>query len=272
MPSQPTLPFASEPIEEIPLPSTPLVGVIAQLRFPTVASLGNQDFIGKFQEMIRHSYPVLRQEREVSVVLTPTGIAQSPEPGVVWRFQDAESDWRLSLAPSFLSLDVKNYTSRSDFVHRFRFALEMLNEFISPVVFDRLGVRYVDRLPIHSEAERHQLRDLVRPDILGLNASNLGDALLERSICDTEIHLDDAVLHGRWGLVPPQTVLDALHGEPVNGPSWLLDLDMYTKSGPYPFAVDTLARLTDEFAERIYRFFRWSVKDQLLEEIGGAQL
>ncbi|MCY4555696.1 MAG: TIGR04255 family protein, partial [Chloroflexi bacterium] len=62
---------------------------------------------------------------------------------------------------------------------------------------------------------------------------------------------------------------DPLHGDAIDVPSWILDLDMYTsKMGE--FNVAQLMSATEEFAARIYRFFRWAVRPGLLRRYGGS--
>lgn len=261
-------PFGDDPLEEVPLDSDPLIAVIAQVRFPPVASIADQAFIGSFQEELRPSYPVLRPEREVRLAFTPTGAVQAPETNVVWRFVDLEENWKVSLAPSFLSLDVGEYTSRTEFVARFRSALQALANHIQPQVLDRLGVRYVDRLELTEDLPA--LDELVRTQVLGVAAQNLGGASdVSRSISDTEVRTSDGAMRARWGVFPANTVLDPFHGEPPARPSWLLDLDMYTAAGSRPFSVAEVAGLTESFAERIYRVFRWTVSKELLKHFGG---
>lgn len=261
-------PFGDDPLEEVPLKSAPLVAVIAQVRFPPVASIADQAFIGPFQEELRPSYPVMRPEREVRLAFTPDGAVQAPETNVVWRFVDLDENWKVSLAPSFLSLDVGEYTSRGDFVARFRAAVQALENHIQPQVLDRLGVRYVDRLELTDELPA--LDELVRPEVLGVAVQDLGgETDVSRSISDTELHASNGVMRARWGVLPANTALDPFHGEPPARPSWLLDLDMYTAPGSRPFVVADVADLTESFAERIYRVFRWAVSDELLRHSGG---
>ncbi|MGD8207441.1 MAG: TIGR04255 family protein, partial [Thiohalocapsa sp.] len=61
-------PLTGPPPAEVPLSDAPLVRVIAQVRFPLVASVEKGDFIAPFQEAIRAEYPVLRPEQNRSVV------------------------------------------------------------------------------------------------------------------------------------------------------------------------------------------------------------
>lgn len=260
-------PFGDEPLAEVPLENPPLVAVIAQVRFPPIASIAEQSFIGPFQEELRPTYPVLRPEREVRLAFTPDGPVPTPESNVVWRLTDIEQNWRVSLAPSFLSIDVDTYTSRKEFVARFRAALQALHNHIKPQLLDRLGVRYVDRIELSDDVAR--LHRLIRPEVLGAVGHDFGDATLSRSIADSEIRSTEGIMRARWGVLPAHTALDSFHGEPPATPSWLLDLDMFTSKGSRSFEVAEAAQLAELFAERIYRVFRWAVSDELLELFGA---
>ncbi|MCP3995394.1 MAG: TIGR04255 family protein, partial [bacterium] len=133
-------PLRGPPPSEVPLPDAPLVCVIAQVRFPLVASIEKQDFIGSFQESIRRDYPVLRPGRRMEVALGPQHPAEVQSSPVVWRFSDVTSTWRMSLAPDFLALQTAKYSSRDDFLNRFEQALSALREHVRPQTIDRLGL------------------------------------------------------------------------------------------------------------------------------------
>jgi uncharacterized protein (TIGR04255 family) len=259
-----------EPVVEVPLPDSPLVAVIAQVRFPAIASIAREEFIGPFQERIRARYPVLRREREVNVVLTTQGLHTGSDSAPVWRFLDDgdRPTWKVSLASSFLALDTCRYESRHDFLTRFRFVLEALAETVEPASCERLGVRYVDRVLL--DDPDIDLVTLVRAEVLGVAATDPGSgAALEHTISDTEFRLDDATLRARWGRLPAFAQLDPFHGEAPDAVSWILDLDMYA-AGIGPFSADSLTSAAASFAERIYRFFRWAVRPELLTRYGGV--
>lgn len=267
---QPRLPFSDDPVPEIPLPRTPLIVVVAQVQFPAVASITREEFMGPFQERIRSRYPVLRQEREVGVLVTPQGVAPSTAATPVWRFHDKTNDWRVSLAPEFVALDTNAYVSRADFLSRLGEVLHALADVVGPATFDRLGIRYVDRLPLQEPDGLKELAQLVRPEICGLATADLGTANLLHSLTDAEFAIgDDAVLHARWGVLPPKILLEPLHRESVDVPSWLLDLDMYTTASA-DFEEQSVLHRVERFSQSIYRFFRWAVTDKLLADAGGA--
>ncbi|MFO5473256.1 MAG: TIGR04255 family protein, partial [Dolichospermum sp.] len=72
----------------------------------------------------------------------------------------------------------------------------------------------------------------------------------------------------RWGLIPPNGTFDPDAIEPVDEPSWILDLDM-SLSKQRDFDVEELLNEAQRFAERIYTFFRWAVTDEFLQHFGG---
>ena len=82
-------PLTGPPPPEVPLTDPPLVRVIAQVRFPLIASLEKRKFIASFQEAIREFYPVLRPEEGRSVVLGSQGVVDTRS-NTLWRFNEAE--------------------------------------------------------------------------------------------------------------------------------------------------------------------------------------
>ena len=160
-------PLKGPPPAEVPLDNAPLVRVIAQVRYPLIASVESRRFIGPFQESIRNDYPVLRPEDSRSVVLGPKG-AVTTRSDVSWRFSDAPQTWRVTLAPDFLALETWQYTSRADFFNRFRRVLTELHVHVTPRMVDRLGVRYIDRI---LGDNLRALPQLVRPEVAGILAT-----------------------------------------------------------------------------------------------------
>jgi len=252
-------------LKEFQLARPPLVSVVAQVQFPPVASIAKQDFIAPFQEKLREEYPILRGEREVGIVVGPGGAAAAPNSGGgVWRFTSPLHPWRISLAPAFVAVDTTKYTTRTDFLRRLGTAMDALSALITPAVFDRLGVRYTNRLESADELQR--LPELVRPElltILPVVGSEPG-VKIAHSLSETVLVFEDASLLLRWGLLPPDTALDP-SVEPASTQSWLLDLDMFVQKSS-AFDRDLILNMAASFAARTYAFFRWAVTDTLLRE------
>jgi len=247
------------------LRNAPLVRVIAQVRFPVIASIEKREFIAPFQEVLRDTYPVLRQEKTQGVVFGPQGVA-STQSEVVWRFRDIDEKWRVSLAPDFIALETLSYTSRNDFLSRLQLALDGVVEHIGPKIVDRLGLRYIDRI---EGQDLGNINELVRREMVGILATPMAPQA-EQSLHEAIFNIPDtnAKLRARWGQVPSGSTVDPDAIEPVGTPSWLLDLDMFSTK-PQAFDASNLMMHVREYAERIYTLFRWAVTDEFLRRYGG---
>lgn len=256
-------PLRTAPPREVPLARAPLVRVIAQVRFPLVVAIEQRDFIAPFQESIRGRYPILRQQQIQGVLLGTTGLMPQP-PQTAWRFSDDTQCWRISLTPEFLALETVAYASRSDFITRFRGAVSALAAHVNPKLIDRLGVRYVDRVAGDTLKD---IAALLNPEVRGILGTPIAvDAT--HSICESMFLLDGDRMIARWGSLPPGATVDPAAIEPINEPSWILDLDMFS-AAPTPFSVEQTVQDAARFAERIYTMFRWAVTDEFLRRFGG---
>ncbi len=261
-------PLTGPPPPEVPLTDPPLARVLAQVRFPLIASLEKREFIASFQEAIRSCYPVLRPEQRRGVVLGPQGVIDERS-NTEWRFKEASGAWRVTLAPDFLALETTRYSSRDDFMERLRVVLQALKEHVNPQVVDRLGVRYIDRV---SGKNLAALPQLVRPEVAGILGSPLS-AHARHTISENLFTLpeDKGQVTARWGLLPARSTMDPGVLDAIDEPSWILDTDAFQSfpAGSRELRVDPIVEQARGFAERIYSFFRWAVTDEFLRRYGG---
>lgn len=264
-PSTNETPLTGPPPAEVPLSDAPLVRVIAQVRFPLVASVEKRDFIAPFQEAIRAEYPVLRPEQSRSVVLGHQGVMDA-RANTIWRFHDASAAWRVTLAPDFLAMETGRYTSRNDFLDRLKRVLEALVAHVDPKVIDRLGVRYIDRV---TGDNLDDLTQLVRPEVCGVLSTPLASHA-RHSISETVFILPDNTgqVMTRWGLVPARGTVDPAAVDAIDEPSWLLDVDAF-QAETRELDVEAAMQQARGFTERVYSVFRWAVTDEFLQRYGG---
>ncbi|MCY3020094.1 MAG: TIGR04255 family protein [Planctomycetota bacterium] len=255
-------PVTATPPAEVSLNNAPLVRVIAQVRFPMVAAIGQQKFIAPFQEAIRKKYPVLRPEHTQNIILNPG--APEVKTQTVWRFLDVSANWRVSLAPDFLALETSKYTNRTDFIDRLNHVVSAAKEHVEPSLVDRLGVRYINRI---SGEEVNDIASLVRSELTGVLTTPLGGHV-EHVLSETMIRVDNNQVMARWGCVPPKVTVDPTAIEPVDDRSWILDVDMFTAT-PFAFEVERISNDALSFASRVYTFFRWAVTEEFLRRHGG---
>ena len=262
------MPLTGPPPPEVPLTDPPLVRVLAQVRFPLIASVERREFIASFQEAIRAFYPVLRPEEGRSVVLGSQGVVDTRS-NTLWRFKEARGTWRVTLAPDFVALETAKYTSREDFMKRLKLVLEALEEHIDPQVLDRLGVRYIDRV---SGENMSALPQLVRREVAGILASPLATRT-QRAISENVFILpgNAGQITARWGLLAPRNTIDPGALDAIDEPSWILDTDAFQsfQTGSRRLDVDSVIEQARGFAERIYSIFRWAVTNEFLRRYGG---
>lgn len=257
-------PLSGGPPDEVPLPNAPLVMVVVQVRYPPILAIRIADRVAPFQEAIRATYPVLREDRVAQLVL---GAPDAPGIGgaLIWRFEDREPDWRwrVSLAVDFITLETRAYSNRQDFMSRFDAIISALQSAFKPQEVQRLGVRYVDQL---TKSALDKLDDFFRPPVLGIAGSELRSAA-QQILTHTILETEEGQLLARWGTLPPQMTVDPAIPT-VDGPSWIIDLDIFTPSGQ-KFDPEALSATARRFAERAYTVFRWMVRDDFLRFYGG---
>ena len=264
-------PLNPTPIREVPLPRAPLARVIAQARFPTILAIRDPDKVAGLQEEVRATYPHLSQEQVHSIELG--GETPNVSQGLIWRLADREKDplWRASLGVDFVALETSDYVSRGDFLDRLHTVLFALEKAFKPASASRLGLRYIDRLT--GEAV-DRVADLIQPEVLGIirppgnPEPKLGDSVIHLMSETQFLVQDDVRVQGRWGKLPANATYDPNALEPVDEPSWFLDLDMFTTESQ-PFASEDLLTTATGFAECLYWLFRQMVTVEFLRFYGG---
>lgn len=261
-------PLTSDPPKEIPLKNAPLVRVLAQVRFPTILAiqqLQDNNLVASFQEAIREKYPFSSVDKIQNYTVGSQHIERAE--GVIWRFQDRDGIWQISLAPSFLSLDTKQYSSRTKFLEYFEEALTALNQHIKPEACERVGLRYVDRIDID---QIDDINKFIHPEISGILSTEVGN-YIDQSFTESLLSLpeNEAKIVARWGKLPPKATIDPGVIEPVEQSTWVLDLDM-SISERSNFDVQELRDKTNYFSKRLYTIFRWIVTDDFLSYFGGG--
>lgn len=261
-------PFGEERLAEIPLDPAPIIMVVAQLRFPAMVSLTSEASLGVFQDAIRSDYPIMERQEFHPLVFTPNGPVAGQQT-VNFQFEDLDSAWKVTLAQDFLSLQTDAYTNRDDFIDRLQRAFTALDAVSEPgpvAVFDRLGVRFVNRL-LGDDAAPERLKESLNPSVFGplVLAEGLGpDQQLVASVAHQQFKLGEHMLNARWALLPPDGQL-APDIEAAGSASWVLDVDSSVDSRA-PFGPERTAATARRCAEYAYGAFRWIMSEQFIDE------
>lgn len=259
-----TDPLVDPPPAEVPLRDAPLVRVIAQVRFPIESSVDKGEVVEPFQDAIRSTYPVLREEQARAVSAQVPNAVVAVESGKAWRFLDLQADWRVSLNRQFLALETRAYTSRAEFLSRFAEVVGALDTYVGPKLVDRVGIRYIDRI---SGTSLGDIAQLVRSEMRGIVGSEASPHV-QHSLTESAFAVDGHSLVARWGQMPAGVTVDPSTIEPLDEPSWLLDLDAFSTAA-FPFEPGEVLGRVRAYAARAYAFFRWAVTPEFLSRYGG---
>lgn len=261
-------PFGDDYVDEIPLQPAPLVMVVAQLRFPPMVSLTSDQSVAAFQDAVRGDYPIMERQEFQPVTVTPGGSTVGSLT-TNFQFEDLDSSWKVTLAQDFLSLQTDQYTKRADFIDRLERAFIALNGVSDPspvAVFDRLGVRFVNRL-LGEDATYEQLNRWLNESVFGplvLAESLVEGQELVASVAHQQFKLGEHMLNARWALLPPDGQL-APDVAPADETSWVLDIDASVDSRA-PFQPSETAAVARRCAEYAYGAFRWIMSQQFIDD------
>lgn len=231
---------------------TGLTTVVCQLRFNPILKIGQAAPVD-FQDRVREAFPVFVREESVEFRLAlgasvPATVESLPPTPATWRFRTEDGAWAAGLAASFLSLETKAYRHFPDFAERFAILLAALSEVYGIRSFSRVGLRYVNLF--RSEQFPGGWKDRINPSLLG----PLGDPRIGAEVTGAQ---------QLFALAGDDWTIAIRHGLDDSG-SYLLDFDHATES---KVDVESVHPRLAEFNRRIFQVFRWSITDDLHQEM-----
>jgi uncharacterized protein (TIGR04255 family) len=259
-------PFGAEPVQAIPLEPPPLARVVAQVRFSPVLGVADERMAGLVQQSLRDDYPLVSAEVEFAISLQfGPAVNPAPSPSRIWRYQDGDECWRVSLSSNFVALECSAYPGHEIFYERFERVLTTIGEIVDPSQVERTGVRYVQRLIEPNDLAR--ISEFVRPEMVGV--CSVPDARAHMTLCltQTQASMDHVKLSARWGLLPPDTTIDPIITA-ADAASWIMDIDVFDELRE-PFDAEVLAQRALHHSRHQYRFFRWAVEPAFLLRFGA---
>jgi uncharacterized protein (TIGR04255 family) len=118
---------------------------------------------------------------------------------------------------------------------------------------------------IDDEDLMDRLPQLVRNEVLGPVAVPIPPSVnLQHALTQVLYVIGEGGIQAQWGILPPNAVLDA-SVPAIDRPSWILDLDSFLMTKTRFDPPDIVSSVKD-LADRAYRYFRWAVHEEFLEE------
>jgi len=241
-----------------PLKGSHLAVAVCQVRHESHPDVSNVDFGLEVHEALggRSGAYARLEPQELHTGLFefgPGGFSSSDAgPSRGWRLRTRDGAWTVTLMPDHFSLETTAYTSwADDFRVRLQDALDALDKVVKPRARQRLGLRYINRLPLPESGQMHDWQEQVAPELLGvLNHSLLGPGVrtLQQQI---ELQVDDEIdcvfRHG--------TLKDA---NQLKTTGYLLDYDVFTQE-PERFGVEKMLSMADRLNSAALAMFQTSL-------------
>jgi uncharacterized protein (TIGR04255 family) len=251
-------------VAETYLPRAQLVTALAQVRFPLAPELLDVDHLSQLRDRLKAQYPILREDKAVGFIAPGVALPEGFPAERIVRFNDKEETWQFSIGQNFMSLNTSRYSSRDDFFARLEDVMSVAAEVSSPIVYDRVGVRYISRF---AGGDLDKVSGLINEQFLGLLSVDITPVQVVHTFNQTALRLHGADIGARWGLLPPKVLLDPSVPS-VETPSWVLDVDVYQEQKA-DFSAREIVTRARRYADIAYRFFRLATTDELIDSSGS---
>jgi uncharacterized protein (TIGR04255 family) len=241
----------------------PLVGVICQLRFPSILEIPSREPVN-FQNFIRATYPVYEKEtglpEELRAALAQLPLSSLFPEGVTHKFLTEDRTCQIALTRDFVSITTTRYRNWAEFRKEVLLAKESLEKSYSPSFYSRIGLRYQDvinRTDLGLVNEPWNV--LLRSSITGLLAEEEIGSQVVAQQNQTLVRLNEVAGFAmlRFGLKPGQG----------SEQTYEIDADLYSEEKRS--TTDVISAL-DGFNRLAGNFFRWAIRDRLRNALGSG--
>lgn len=216
--------------------------VVCELRFPTLFSLAKKDLVDVVAP-IKKRLPLFVEGQEVPLATSVD--ARHPEP--VFEFLSKDRKTRFAIRTSRLTLSTTDYEDFDDFSALLHICVASTKKLIDAGFFTRVGLRYVNAIPLAEELEGWINPELVRPLVTGVYGS------VSKIVQEVR---GAAARSGQYSF---------RHGIPgdAESPAYILDFDFFEENVEF----DDLHALIKDFRHDAFDFFAWAAGPLAIAEI-----
>jgi uncharacterized protein (TIGR04255 family) len=244
---------------------SPLELVVCQIRHESLPVLDGRQALALRDEIGPDLYPTIEQAQAHTIEVVggpqraPTAQVGAIQQG--WEFKSEAGDWLVSVMPEHVALQTTAYTTwEGDFQGRLAAIVQAVDEHVGPAIEHRLGLRYVDQIPVPNAQIDTAVdwQPYFVPELLGL----ISNEVLGSAVVGSRQQVDFVVIgdvrcslrHG-FSLLP--------NGKP--GP-YVLDFDVYREKAR-AFDTTGILQTLDEFNRTAVSLFQQIISDALFESI-----
>lgn len=254
-------------MEKHPVPNlarSPLVFVLAQVRFPSVLKM--DDHVAEIQDRLRTAgFPKFIKEESHQFVFGPE---IKTERGFRWVFLNRKTTEAVVLTQDFVIYETTTYTEFDDFVGQFSSVIDVIGPQAKIDFGERIGLRFVDLI---RHLDGNEPNWFLKECLRGLEADNFG-----ASTCKNQSIATAMVSHGELfirsfessgpAFMPPDLKSTRLSFDLTLGDDEtyrILDFDHISKQ-EFDFESDVITTRLWELHEYIGRAFRSAVTEEAI--------
>lgn len=234
------------------------VEVLCQIEFPPILAISNHSSVIGFQETLRSDYP------KFSKTMTSVVLSEDPDDPPhyvpIWRLQDNDGVWRVSLGCNFIALSSNNgHFDFDEYSSRLLKALQALERTLAPGRSTWIGLRklnYLSPTDNNPYSWHHLLCDEL-PGSFVEEGFNFGP------------NFESVTFHGKIHIHDDNNgVLTIGHGMYDEKESYyVLDLEYETTETFSMEAGDAIVRKLQSYYDSISRGFQWCIKPKMIDHI-----
>ncbi|SEP54098.1 TIGR04255 family protein [Amycolatopsis saalfeldensis] len=244
--------------ESIEFAHSPLVLVAAQINFEEVGEDVQHAQARDMQKSMPPEWTVLQNAPQFRTTLTPTGAVNEPKRSA-YRLGTADGAWSLVINPDSVTLETRSYRSWDDMFEKLTTIAAAVAGVFDPAQILRVGVRYVDQVPLPDGRDSWQ--GLIPDSLLG---AGLHPVLGQAIVGSEQRHLlqidDQARCLVRHGMMADERQRP--------GGVYLLDYDVFNEH-PSPFDVQKVRDVADRLHSYAGSLFRVCLTDELYAILRG---
>ena len=245
------------------LPHSPLELVVCQLRFDQQAQVSDSTVaLAIHGELGGADGPYAQLEQIEGQQLTISGgLGVEPHTEMRsssgWRLASEGGDWVITLMPDHVGLETTKFTTwEADFLPRLEALIDAAALHLEPVIEQRIGLRYVDRIEELGVDSIAAWCDYIAPQLLGpITHPELGPAVTamgQQAVLRLDDQLRAAIRSG--------PITDREDGRV----DYLLDYDIFRQGGRPFDAADVIATAA-KLNTWAHQLFELSITDKLLD-------
>jgi len=240
------------------LSRSPLVLVAAQINFEEVGRDVSHQQARTFQRCLSDPWTRLQAAPQIRTTLTTEGVINEPK-RQAYRLQSSDENWSLVLNPDSVILETRSYLGWEDLSAKMDAIAAALTEVLDPAQLLRLGLRYIDQVPLPEG--RQTWEGLIPTSLLSISLDpRFGPAVLgsdQRHLLQVDENVKCMLRHG--------LLADEL-GRP--GGVYLLDFDVFDDA-PHAFQTSDLISTATALHNYAGSLFMLSITSNLYELLKG---